>query len=74
MNVTKQPQANFLCLQILDPLTTSTQLFERLLEHGVIVKDCAVSYKGLGNRFMRVDVNTKSRMDVFLDKLGEVLP
>jgi histidinol-phosphate aminotransferase len=73
LSIVMKPQANFLCLRIMDPAITSTQLFERLLERGVIIKDCSVSYKGLGDRFVRVDVSLRSKMDVFLERLAEVL-
>lgn len=72
ISIIMTPQANFLCLRILDPALTSTQLFERFLERGVIIKDCSVSYQGLGDRFVRVDVSLKPKMDIFLERLAEV--
>lgn len=73
ISIIMKPQANFLCLRILDSSITSTELFERLLERGVIIKDCSVSYKGLGDRHIRVDISLKSKMDLFLERLSEVL-
>ncbi len=73
VSVVMKPQANFLCLRIMDPAFTSTDVFEGLLRGGVITKDCSVSFKGLGNRFIRVDVNVKAKMDQFLTQLGGVL-
>ncbi len=72
VSVVMKPQANFLCLQILDPALNSTGVFEGLLRGGIIVKDCSVSYKGLGDRFIRVDVNLKPKMDQFLSRLAKV--
>jgi histidinol-phosphate aminotransferase len=73
VSVVMKPQANFLCLRIVDPAFTSTDVFEGLLRGGVITKDCSVSFKGLGNRFIRVDVNVKPKMDQFLSQLERVL-
>jgi histidinol-phosphate aminotransferase len=72
VSVVTTPQANFLCLQILDSATNSTDVFEGLLRGGVIVKDCSVSYRGLGNRFIRVDVGLKSKIDQFLEHFAKV--
>jgi histidinol-phosphate aminotransferase len=66
------PQGNFVCLKILDPGITSTQLCQRLLERGVIIKDCSVSYQGLGDRFVRVDVSLRAKMVVLLQQLTEI--
>ena len=73
VSVIMEPQANFLCLRILKPNITSTAVFEGLLQGGVIVKDCSVSYKGLGNRFIRVDVSLIQKMDQFLEQLAKIL-
>ncbi len=73
VSVVMRPQANFLCLRILDPTMTSTDVFEGLLRGGVITKDCSVSFKGLGNRFIRVDVSLKPKMDQFLEQLAKVM-
>ncbi|MFC1955870.1 histidinol-phosphate transaminase [Chloroflexota bacterium] len=72
VSVNMKPQGNFLCLQILDPTINSTDVFEGLLRGGVIVKDCSVSYRGLGKRFIRVDVSLKHKMDQFLNQLAKV--
>ncbi|MFH0844161.1 MAG: histidinol-phosphate transaminase [Pseudomonadota bacterium] len=73
VSVIMKPQANFLCLRILDPNINSTQVFNRLVEGGVIIKDCSVSYKGLGDRYLRVDVSLRPKMDQFLEELRKVL-
>jgi histidinol-phosphate aminotransferase len=73
VSVVMKPEGNFICLQILDPAITSTDVFEGLLQGGVIIKDCSVSYKGLGNRFIRVDVNVRQKMDHFLSELSRVM-
>ncbi|MCY4103368.1 MAG: hypothetical protein OXG55_08935 [bacterium] len=64
--------ANFFLVEVLDPDTDSTRVFEVLLERGVIVKDGAVSWRGLGDRFLRCDVNLIERMDHLVDALADL--
>jgi histidinol-phosphate aminotransferase len=72
-SVVMSPQANFLCVRIEDLRKNSTEVFEGLLQGGVIVKDCSVSYKGLSDRFIRVDVSLTPRMDQFLEQFSKVM-
>ena len=65
-------RANFFLVEILDPETDSTRVFNGLLERGVIVKDGAASWRGLGDRFLRCDVNFKERMDQLVDALADL--
>ena len=65
-------RANFFLVEVLDPDTDSTRVFEGLLERGVIVKDGAVSWRGLGDRFLRCDVNFIERMDRLVDALADL--
>jgi histidinol-phosphate aminotransferase len=65
-------RANFFLIEILDETLDSTAVFEALLEHGVIVKDCSVSFRGLGKRYLRVDVSLKQHMDRLVWALGKV--
>lgn len=62
-------RSNFFLVEILDPALTSTSVFERLLEKGVIVKDCSVDFVGLGDRYLRVDVGLHRDMDRFIAAL-----
>lgn len=64
-------RANFFLLEILDPDLTSTALFHALLKRGVIVKD-GLDIEGLGDRFMRVDVNLKKHMDRLVSALSDI--
>lgn len=70
--VVGQPKANFFMIEILDPRLDSTSVYQSLLEKGVIVKDCSVSYLGLDHRYLRVDVSLKRHMDHLLEVLGEM--
>ncbi len=65
-------RSNFFLVEILDPDTDSTEVFQGLLERGVIVKDGADSWRGLGDRFLRCDVNFKERMDQLVDALADL--
>jgi len=65
-------RSNFFLLEILDPDLDSTGVFHALLSRGVIVKDGAVSFRGLGDRFLRVDVSLRKHMDRPADALQDI--
>ncbi len=65
-------RANFFLIEVLDPDTDSTAVFEGLLERGVIVKDGAVSFRGLADRHLRVDVGHRAHMDRLVDALADL--
>ena len=65
-------RSNFFLVEILDPATDSTVVFDGLLERGVIVKDGSVSFRGLGHRYLRVDVNLPEHMDRLVDALADL--
>ncbi|HJO73451.1 MAG TPA: histidinol-phosphate transaminase [Rhodospirillales bacterium] len=67
-------RSNFFLLEILDTTLDSTKVFNGLLERGVIVKDCSVSFHGLGHRYMRIDVSLRKHMDRLVDALAEIEP
>ncbi len=64
-------RSNFFLTEILDPALGATEVFKQLLERGVIVKD-GNDIRGLGDRYLRVDLNLKKRMDRFLWALSEI--
>jgi len=64
-------RSNFFLTEILDPELGATTVFNQLLERGVIVKD-GNDIIGLGDRYLRVDVNLKKHMDRFLAALDQV--
>ena len=70
--VVGQPTSNFFLLRIDDPKLDSSRVFEELLKRGVIVKDGAVSFIGLGKRYLRIDVSLKPQMDRLLWALGDI--
>ena len=65
-------RSNFFLLEILDPDLDSTDVFHALLGRGVIVKDGAVSFRGLGDRFLRIDVSLRKHMDRLADALQDI--
>ena len=65
-------RSNFFLVEILDPGTDSTTVFDGLLERGVIVKDGSVSFRGLDRRFLRCDANRPDRMDRLVDALADL--
>ncbi len=38
----------------------------------MIVKDCSVSFRGLGKRYLRIDVSLKKHMDRLADALRDI--
>jgi histidinol-phosphate aminotransferase len=56
-------RSNFFLLEVLDPTLDSTNVFDELLRRGVIVKDGSVSFRGLGDRYLRIDVSLQKHMD-----------
>lgn len=64
-------RSNFFLTEILDPDLGATEVFNQLLQQGVIVKD-GNDIIGLGDRYLRVDVNLRKHMDRFLSALDNV--
>lgn len=64
-------RSNFFLTEIIDPGLDSTKVFNGLLERGVIVKD-GRDIEGLGDRYLRVDLNLRRHMERFLAALREI--
>lgn len=67
-----EPQSNFFLLRIEDDALSSTTVFNELLKRGVIVKDGSVSFIGLGQRHLRIDVSLKKQMDRLIWALTDI--
>lgn len=65
-------QANFVLVEVNDPSLSSTEVFRRLAQRGLIVKDGSVSYLGLGTRYVRIDVGVEDAMDRLVEALHEI--
>ena len=63
--------ANYLLVEIKEGLT-SGELKERLLRHGIMIRDCA-SFMGLSERFFRIAVRTGVENKRLLECLGAML-
>ncbi len=65
-------RSNFFLVKIVDSGTDSTSVFNGLLERGVIVKDGSVNFRGLADRFLRVDIGLRPSMDRLVDALKDL--
>ncbi len=65
-------RSNFMLIEILDQDTDSSIVFNQLLERGVIVKDGSVSFRGMGKRYLRADINLPPQMDRLVDALADL--
>ncbi len=65
-------RSNFFLIEIIDDSISSPKAFEGLLERGVIVKDGAISFRGLDDKFLRSDVSHRQNMDHLIDALKEL--
>ncbi|MBI3090131.1 MAG: histidinol-phosphate transaminase [Candidatus Tectomicrobia bacterium] len=72
-SIVREPEANFILVKSLEPRCTSVALFKALLKLGVIVKDCAVGYRGLGRYHLRIDVPRPERIDELMGRLDRAL-
>lgn len=73
LNVIMEPQANFLMLRIEKHDLDSVAAFQKFLRKGIILKDCSLSYRGLGKKYLRVDVPPKAKVDIFIERLKDIL-
>jgi histidinol-phosphate aminotransferase len=71
-SVIGEPSSNFFLLRIEDDSLTSTTVFNELLKRGVIVKDGSVSFIGLGDKHLRIDVSLKKQMDRLVWALTDI--
>lgn len=73
LSVVERSQANFLLVRLDDPRLTATGLHHELARRGLVIKDCSVSYLGLGDRHVRIDVAADAVMRRLVDALREVV-
>jgi threonine-phosphate decarboxylase len=64
--------ANFLLLRIEKNGMIASSLTERLLERGILIRDCS-NFRDLGNRFVRIAVRSRKENLYFLRHIREVL-
>jgi histidinol-phosphate aminotransferase len=72
LSVVEESQANFLLVRLDDPQLTATDLHHKLARRGLVIKDCSVSYLGLGDRYVRIDIADDVVMQRLVTALREV--
>ena len=65
-------QSNFMVIDIRETGMTASELTNKLLEKGVIVRDCT-SFKGLDEYWIRISIATKEEDEKFLEILKEIV-
>jgi histidinol-phosphate aminotransferase len=73
LSVVEESQANFLLVRLDNPRLTATDVHHGLARRGLVVKDCSVSYLGLGDRYVRVDIADRAVMRRLVTALREVV-
>ncbi|HMK95211.1 MAG TPA: threonine-phosphate decarboxylase CobD [Candidatus Limnocylindrales bacterium] len=63
-----QPDANFLFIDTRESGLTATELANKLLHEGILIRDCT-SFRGLDQYFIRVAVKTRSENDRLIEAL-----
>ena len=71
-SVVEGSQANFVLVRLEDPSLDSPEVFRRLACQGLIVKDGSVSYVGLGERYLRIDVGVDEAMARLVEALRKI--
>lgn len=64
--------ANFVLIDIKESGFTSAQLKEKMLKHGILIRDCS-SFKGLDNYYIRVAVKTREENERLIEAFTKVL-
>jgi histidinol-phosphate/aromatic aminotransferase/cobyric acid decarboxylase-like protein len=64
--------ANFLLVNVQNSGLTSTKLREKLLEYGILVRDCS-NFKGLGNGYIRVSIKKRKENKRLLEALTTII-
>lgn len=64
--------ANFVLINIKDTGLTAARLKEKLLEHGILIRDCS-SFRGLDKYFIRIAIRTRRENEKLLKVMQSVL-
>jgi threonine-phosphate decarboxylase len=65
------PSANFILVECLPPFS-STALSQKLLEHKILIRDCA-NFPGLGDRYIRLAIRTRRENRLLLSAFRKIL-
>lgn len=67
-----EPTVNFILVNIKATSMTATQLREKLLTYGIVIRNCE-NYPGLDEYYVRFAVRTREENDKLIDALTEIL-
>lgn len=67
-----EPTANFIFMRILKEGLTSSEVFDYLIQDGLMLRDCS-SFKGLDGEYIRFCFSTSEQNDRLIQKLTEIL-
>ncbi|TCS81975.1 threonine-phosphate decarboxylase CobD [Pectinatus cerevisiiphilus] len=67
-----KPIVNYMLINIHNTKMTSTQFCAKMLEHNILVRDCA-NYPGLSNDFIRIAVKKREENDLLLDAFEQII-
>ena len=62
---------NFILIDISERTVKSTELVERFSKNGILIRNC-ISFKGLGEDFIRIAVRTRPENEKFIQTIGIV--
>lgn len=65
-------QANFILVELEHPILNSTRLREELERGAIMIRDCC-SFRGLGEKFIRVAVRSETENERLVDALKQIL-
>jgi len=63
---------NYILIRIVKSGLSSGRLYELMAGHGLLIRDCR-SFRGLGNKFIRVAVKKRKNNDLLIKHLKKVL-
>lgn len=64
--------ANFILVNTRATGLTSTQIFEKLLRKGIVIRDCK-SFRGLDNYYVRISIGTETQNEKLVKNLKQIL-
>ncbi len=67
-----QPSVNYILMKLLPKNIEVNQLREKLIQEGVLIRDCS-NFKGLSNRFIRIAIKDTGSNQQLLDAINKVI-
>ena len=63
---------NYLLIKIVKSGLSSGKLYEMMARKGFLIRDCS-SFKGMGNKFVRVAVKRRNQNNLLIENLRRVM-